>query len=725
MDKPKPKRNTGVMNKMRDKMALIMIVLIVAFLGTIVFDWGMNYLGIQGGEKIVFAKINGVEISNKDYETLLQRQVDQIREQNKGKDIDDATYQQTKEQVWNYLVQQTLKEQEMQRLGIKVSDEEILDWVYNQPETLPDWLRNNFIDSAGIFHPEALQGAIQEPQNKAKWVEIEQYLKKILLDQKLNTQITSSVFIPEEDVLQKYKDDNIKANFSYLLVDLSSLTDTNLYTVSDQEMRKYYDEHKDEFKQEEAAKFKYVVFNDQPNADDSLSVKRLLEVNIKEMKNSEVEDSSLIKLVNDISSTPFNNEFQKANTLGKEALQFLFDAKPNDVSSLIIDQDGYKIIKLLDFKEGEDVFVNASQILINTGSDTVEAKKKAYDAFGRIKRGENFEALVSEVSEDPSSKQTKGDIGWFTKGAMVKEFEDACMNANVGDIVGPIKTQFGYHIIKVKGKSKKEFKVAEIKKPVTASARTKEIARKKASDFIKEVEKSQGSFFSCGVNKKITIDTLAKNMNMMAMTTPEISKNGFVPGAGQNNNIINFGLNNGKNKIFGPVKVQGGYGVYQVIDKIPEGYKNFDSIKIAMIKPKIQQKKKFEALLQITNDLKNKIQNGDLASLKAQYPQYLYETADSVSVTKPDAKIGMDYNLYNTVLSMKQGEISAPIKGVKGYYIVKMNTITPFNEQDYLAKQMDIRKQMLQTKQQSIIQDWLTSLQANSEIEDNRDRYLN
>jgi len=713
------------MNKMRDRMPLIIIILIVAFLGTIVLQWGMDYLGLHSSEKIVFAKINGVEVQYSEFETLLQRQVDQMREQNKGKDVDDATYQQIKDQVWTYLVQQTLKEQEMRRLGITVSDDEIRDWVYNQPETLPDWLKNNFIDSLGVFHPEALQGAIQEPQNKSKWVEIEQYLKKILLDQKLNIQVTASAFIPEEDVLQKYKDENIKANFNYILLDVNTITDSNLYAVTDQDMKKYYDEHKDDFKQEEATKFKYVVFPDVPTLDDSLNIKKLLEVNIKEMRNSNIEDSSLIKLVNDLSSTPYNNEFQKSSAFGKGALDFLFSAKQNDVSNLIIDQDAYKIIKMLDSKEGEDTYINASHILINFGTDTAAAKKKAEDILSKVKKGEKFNSLAAQFSEDPSAKQNEGNLGWFTKGQMVKEFEDACMKANVGDVVGPIKTQFGFHIIKIGGKSKKEFKVAEIKKPVTASARTKEIARKRAADFMKEVEKSEGSFLSCGAVKKVTIDTLAKMFNLAVMPTPEISKNGFVPGAGQNNNIINFGLSNSTGKLFGPVKVQSGYGVYMITDKISEGYKNFDSIKISQIKPKLQQKKKFEALVTIANDIKNKIQNGDLASLKTQYPQYTYDAADSVSISKPDQKLGMDYNVYNTVLSMKQGEISAPIKGTRGYYIVKLNTITQFNEQDYLVKQMDIRKQMLQTKQQSIVQDWLTNLQNASDIVDNRDRYLN
>jgi len=725
MDKPKTKRNTGIMNRMRDRMPLIIIILIIAFLGTIIFEWGMNYLGLQGSQQVVFGKVNGIEINYKDYETLLQRQVEQMKEQNKGKELDEQSYNQLKDQVWNYLVQQTLKEKEMKRLGITVTDQEIIDWVYNEPETLPDWLKNNFNDSLGVFHSEYLQMAIQAPENKAKWVEIEQYLKKILEENKINSLVAASVSVSEGDVLQKYQDENMKVGFSYMLLDPNTIMDTNLFQVSNEEMKKYYDEHKDEFKQEEAVKFRYLVFPDIATADDSANTRKLLEGYVKQLKNANVEDSSLIKIINDESASQFNAEFQKPNALGKGVIDFLFNASKDSVSNLIIDQDAYKVVKLLDVREGEDTYVNASHILVNFGSDTAAAKKKAENILDRIRKGEDFEKVAGEVSEDPSAKQNNGDLGWFTKGSMVKEFEDAALNGKVGDIIGPLKTQFGFHLIKVKGKSKKEFKLAELKKPVTASTRTKDIAKKKASDFIKELEGSKGSFLSCGAGKKTTIDTLAKSMNLIVTQTPEISKNGFVPGAGQNQGIIKFGLENGIGKVFGPVKIQGGFGVYQVNQKISEGYKNFDSIKTTLIKPKLQQKKKYEVMLQTANDLKNKIQNNDLNSLKSTFPQYTVENADSVSVAKPDTKLGLDYKLLNAVFKLKAGEISAPIKGDRGYFIVKVNWITPYNEQDYIAKQKDIRKQMLMSKQQTAVQEWMQNLQAGADIEDNRDRVLN
>lgn len=715
--KQKTSHGTGIMNKMRDKMPIIIIFLIIAFVGLIVFEWGMNYLGMRGGDMVVFGSVNGEEISYQEYEQALQQQIETMRQQNGGKDIDDATLEQLKEQVWNQLVQQKLTKQEIQRLGITVSDNEILDFIYNRPDQLPDAIRRNFIDSTGVFNMEFYQQALGMKTKEATtfWNQVEQYMREVLLAEKLQNYITASVIVPEEDVMQKYKDDNIKASFNYAFLDVNTVTDTMAFQVSEEEMKDYFNKHKDEFKQEEAVKFKYVVFSDAPTMDDTNSVKKQLEFLIKDMKEAKLADSSLIKLVNDNSTVPFKADFQKPNAIGaagKNALNFLFKAKPDETSGLIIDQDGYKVIKFLESKEGEELYVNAAHILINFGSDTATAKKQAEDILKRAKSGEDFAKLAFELSQDPSAKQNSGDLGWFTKGAMVKEFEDATMNGAIGSLIGPIKTQFGFHIIYIKDKSKKEFKFAEVRKPVTAGQRTKDIARKKAQEFMADVENGA------------ILDSLAKNMNIPVYSTPEISKGGFVPGAGQNKNIIEFGLSNKKSKLYGPAKIQGGYGVYIITDKITEGSKNFDSVKVALVKPKVAQNKKFNYLLNIANDIRSKVSGGNLLSLQALFPQYTFGIADSVSMSKPDGKLGLDYPLYNAVFSMKAGDISNVIKGTRGYYLATLNWITPFDQNDYVVKQADIRKQLLANKKQQAVQEWMTNLTNNAKIVDNRDKYL-
>lgn len=715
--KQKTTHGTGVMNKMRDSMPYIIVFLIIAFVGLIVFEWGMSYTGLKGGDRAVFGKVNGEEITYQEYEKVLQQQLETMRQQNGNKDVDDATLEQIKEQVWNSLVHQTLTKQEIARLGIKVSDNEILDFIYNRPEQLPEAIKRNFIDSTGVFNTDFYQQALGMKTKEATqfWNQVELYMREVLLSEKLQTYITASVIVSEEDVLQKYKDDNIKASFRYAFLDINSVTDTTAFVVSEDEMKSYFNEHKDEFKQEEAVKFRYVVFSDAPTIDDSNSIKKQMEFLVKDMKSAKLDDSTLIKLVNDNSSVPYKADFQKPNAIGsagRGALNFLFSAKPDSVSNVIIDQDGYKVIKFIESKEGEDLYVNASHILINFGTDTAGAKKQAEDILKRAKNGEDFDKLAFELSQDPSAKTNNGDLGWFTKGTMVKEFEEATMNGTVGSITGPVKTQFGFHIIKIKAKSKKEFKFAEIKKPVTAGQRTKDIARKKAQEFLADVENGA------------ILDSLAKNMMLPVYSTPEISKGGFVPGAGQNKGIIEFGLANKKSKLYGPAKVQGGYGVYLITDKIAEGTKNYDSIKVSLIKPKIAQNKKFNYLQKIAGDILSKISGGDILGLQNAFPLYAFGTADSVSYSKPDAKISLDYPIYNTVFSMKPGEVSNPVKGTRGYYVAVLNWITPFDQNDYVVKQADIRKQLLGSKKQQAVQEWMTNLTNNAKIEDNRDKYL-
>ncbi len=85
--------------------------------------------------------------------------------------------------------------------------------------------------------------------------------------------------------------------------------------------------------------------------------------------------------------------------------------------------------------------LKASHILVKTESEAKQIMQK-------INAGDDFAKLAKMYSQCPSGN-AGGDLGYFGKGQMVKPFEDACFKANAGDVVGPVKTQFGWHIIKV------------------------------------------------------------------------------------------------------------------------------------------------------------------------------------------------------------------------------------------------------------------------------------
>jgi len=118
--------------------------------------------------------------------------------------------------------------------------------------------------------------------------------------------------------------------------------------------------------------------------------------------------------------------------------------------------------------------VRASHILIAVPKDAspadVAAKEKlAESVLDRIHKGEDFGKLATEISDDPGSKANGGDLNFFSRTQMVPEFSDAAFKLKTGEVTGPVKTQFGFHIIKVTGrKAAGTLSLAEVKEKLTA-----------------------------------------------------------------------------------------------------------------------------------------------------------------------------------------------------------------------------------------------------------------
>ena len=140
------------------------------------------------------------------------------------------------------------------------------------------------------------------------------------------------------------------------------------------------------------------------------------------------------------------------------------------------------------FKQPE--MVKASHILVKLGEQTKEEdvavkEKIAKELLDRVKGGEDFAKLALEMSEDPSAKQNKGDLDFFTREQMVPEFSKAAFEAKSGDIVGPVKTQFGFHIIKVTDRKEASVMSLDEVKPRLVSF----LENRKSDEFVRKMLK--------------------------------------------------------------------------------------------------------------------------------------------------------------------------------------------------------------------------------------------
>ncbi len=139
--------------------------------------------------------------------------------------------------------------------------------------------------------------------------------------------------------------------------------------------------------------------------------------------------------------------------------------------------------------------VKARHILIRPAYDNpdpevakTEARRKASGILKRIKKGEGFKGLAIRYSEDPGSASKGGDLGWFARGVMVKQFEEAAFTLNKSEVSGLVETPFGFHIIQLLDQHDAGVKeLAEVKSEITSELRYMK-ARSKADDIVRALE---------------------------------------------------------------------------------------------------------------------------------------------------------------------------------------------------------------------------------------------
>ena len=208
------------MTRMRDSMPTILFMLLIAFLITIVFEWGMDYTGMSAGSSDVVGSINGRDISFKEFSDLLKEYTDNQRART-GADLDENQLKQARDQVWQSIVNRDLVEQELKRMGITVTDQEIVDWV--RGDNPPEDLRQNFIDSTGAFRRDLYDQFladpnqfIQDPQGVdqqfgTRWLaNYEAYLRERRSQEKLRSLLTASVFVGEGEILHRFTDQQLQ-----------------------------------------------------------------------------------------------------------------------------------------------------------------------------------------------------------------------------------------------------------------------------------------------------------------------------------------------------------------------------------------------------------------------------------------------------------------------------------------------------------------------------------
>jgi peptidyl-prolyl cis-trans isomerase D len=241
-----------MMQDLREKTKIVMIVVALAFVGLMVFEWGMDISGqsaaVQTGE---LGRVNGEPVSYQAYSAVYQQLYQQAQQQTGGQ-LSREQVRELEQSAFNEVVNQLLIQQELRRRDIRVTDAEIRQAAQWMPH--PALMQNELFLTEGQFDISKYQQFLRSPAaNQELLLQLEQYYREVLPRNKLIRQVTAGTYLSDAELWQMFQDRTETATADYVALSLSALVPGEV-EVSESEIREYYRANEDEFERPATAR---------------------------------------------------------------------------------------------------------------------------------------------------------------------------------------------------------------------------------------------------------------------------------------------------------------------------------------------------------------------------------------------------------------------------------------------------------------------------------------
>ncbi len=702
---------------------VIVTFLLLMVLGDVnlpeIFNFGgtvrpTTVVGVVEGEKILY----------KDFEERVRQTAEQQRKQMQQQGIEqDIDENLIREQVWNQYVNEILMRKEAERAGVFVSTGEIADALLVDP---PSYLKQAFTDSAGVFHRDRYIQLVTNPDSYAdllpddpsidkeaevaKWkrnlIEIENSILLQKMQQKLQNLAGWSAAIVSPSYLERrYIAENAYLTMDYVFMNALSVS-LPPNAVTDEEVRSYYETHKQFYKTRAMRKIKYINFPIAPSSTDSARTRKLIEqisADLAAHADPAKRDSVFSHYFATLGG--HTQKVTKPTELDPTKQAFITGLPVRGIAGPITLNNKTYFFRLDNRGPSTDTSVRASHILIGFGNNKDSARRVAEQVLARVRGGEDFTKVAQEVSEDKGSASRGGDLDYFTRGRMVKPFEDAAFAATVGTIVGPVESQFGYHIIKVTDKKTESLEFSELELAYTVSPQTKKALLRQAYNVTQQLQNGEN------------IDSLAKRMGKRAIESVFFDNTQPFLGSME---VTQFAFGHKLGEVSRPFELRFyGYTIVQVSAIREKGIKPYEDVRDD-IRQRLMSWKRVAQLKDRAEKLAQQLQQaGSLEAVRSIDSTLRVVTAARVT-EQGQLPTGADVVLAVEAFKQPVGKISPALRGEAGYYIVMVREKHDADPKNRQAGMESIARRKRQEAMQNAFFTWLNNLRQQAEIEDYR-----
>lgn len=678
VDTERKKEHTSVLEKIRRRTGLLVGIVGLALVIFILESLLGSGASIFGGNEMAYAgTINGKKIDRNEFISRYEMQLNNYRQRNQGRDIDEGTRTQAIETTWQQYIVELVMKPQFAMIGINVGEDELYETVVVNPvqtivQNLTDpntgKVNEQFARPDGSLDPVKWRQAVQSVtgDNEVAVRNMEEQVKSTRYFEKFRALVNKGLYVTKAEAKEMFKNQDTKVNIAYVVKRFDSVNDSTV-KVTDSDIQKYYNDNSYRYTTPETSRsIEYVAFDVMPSPEDLAAIEKDAQRIASEFKGKTIHEDSSFMAQESENGMISIQDFTKKTMIVRDSS--IFTSAAGTVFGPYNEGAYFKIYKLEAVNSIADS-ARVRHILVGVNDPQTQqpkrsmpqAKKEADSVLVLIKNKQvSFDSLVVRYSDDMGSKTNGGDYGWFdeTKG-FVEPFKNAGLMGTKGNI-SVVETQFGYHIIEVLDVSKSRhnsYKVAQIFKLIAPSDETNQRIFAAANQFGGENNSSE--LF----DKAVVTQKLAKRM-------AENIKDGDyqISGLDGAKELVKwvYTANKGDINIF---SLTSKHVVVKVSGIRNKGVLPLEEVKNEVTAQVIQQKK----AEMFTEEFKNKAGSSKTVEEIASKLGVEVKKAENINyASRMIDGLGPDNIMVGTAIGSKIGNATKPITGNTGVFVLSV-----------------------------------------------------
>jgi peptidyl-prolyl cis-trans isomerase D len=352
--------------------------------------------------------------------------------------------------------------------------------------------------------------------------------------------------------------------------------------------------------------------------------------------------------------------------------------------------------------------VHVEHILFTTvgkpDAEVEEIRKRAEDVLKQAKKGEKFEDLAKKYSEDPGTKDKGGDLGWIVQGQTVAEFEKAAFSLPKGSISDLIKTQYGFHIIKIIDKETAHIKpFEEVKESIRAPLVLSQ-ADKQASDIADKLSQAIRQ------SSKISLDDLARQYQLTVSETRPVAQTDAVLELGNSQEVKDAMFRARLGEVSLPIHTDRGYVILSVKQILPAHQGSLEEVR-DKVAADVKQEKATEEARTKAEELTKRAKAGENFDVAAKALGLEAKLSDDIARDGTISGVASGQQLA-AAFHLKPGDVGTPLNLGANWVVYKVVSKQEPNPDDFEKQKKELTDQALEAKKNLAFQAFRTALEA-------------